>query len=195
MHQSDLSTYKISPFEFRHMTSNRMLVGSGPVQKEPLVFGTVSECAACKSMLFQMRYGNELKRCPAQKKGETTLEALHKKKLHGGFPIRKAFCEVGVCSEYPVMPRIRRNAYQQVSEFDRGRIVAYRECALPLRNVTCRSGRNPNTVMRMNNQRVAESQSSRIAFWISTPFQDLHSRGHTYCKVGSPKLYNDITDH
>ncbi|CAL1274869.1 unnamed protein product [Larinioides sclopetarius] len=46
------------------------------------------------------------------------------------------------------MPRIRRNAYQQVSEidkfeFDRSRIVAYGGCGLLFRDIARRTGRHP----------------------------------------------------
>ncbi|GFW58536.1 hypothetical protein TNCV_718361 [Trichonephila clavipes] len=53
------------------------------------------------------------------------LKRCTKEKLCGGFLIRKALCEIGVCLEYHVMPRIiRRNTYHQVSEFNSSKIVA-----------------------------------------------------------------------
>lgn len=56
--------------------------------------------------------------------GETTSESRHKRKIRGKFYIRKALCKIDVCSEYRVMPQIiRKNAYTQVSEFDRSRIL------------------------------------------------------------------------
>ena len=51
-------------------------------------------------------------------------EALLKIKLCSGFLIRKMLCKVRICLEYRVMPQIFRNVYQQMSEFDRDRIVA-----------------------------------------------------------------------
>ncbi|GFU01413.1 transposable element Tcb1 transposase [Trichonephila clavipes] len=47
------------------------------------------------------------------------------------------------------MPRRKqRSAFDQVSEFDRGRIVAYRDCGLSIREIGSRVGRNQTTVMR-----------------------------------------------
>ncbi|GFY12621.1 transposable element Tcb1 transposase [Trichonephila clavipes] len=41
----------------------------------------------------------------------------------------------------------QRSAFDQVSEFDRGRIVAYRDCGLTFRAIDSRVGRNQTTVM------------------------------------------------
>ncbi|GFS93077.1 transposable element Tcb1 transposase [Trichonephila clavipes] len=43
--------------------------------------------------------------------------------------------------------RKQRSAFDQVSEFDRGRIVAYRDCGLSFREIVSRVGRNQTTVM------------------------------------------------
>ncbi|GFT58100.1 transposable element Tcb1 transposase [Trichonephila clavipes] len=43
--------------------------------------------------------------------------------------------------------RKQRSAFDQVSEFDRGRIVAYRDCGLSVREIGSRVGRNQKTVM------------------------------------------------
>ena len=76
------------------------------------------------------------------------LKHCTKEKLCSGFLIWKGLSNVRVCSEYPVRPRIiRRNAYQQVSEFNRSRIVTYRQCGLSSREITRRNGRHPSTVM------------------------------------------------
>ncbi|GFS95602.1 transposable element Tcb1 transposase [Trichonephila clavipes] len=45
--------------------------------------------------------------------------------------------------------RKQRSAFDQVSEFDRGRIVAYRDCGLSFREIGSRVGRNQITVMRI----------------------------------------------
>ncbi|GFV33043.1 uncharacterized protein TNCV_3364951 [Trichonephila clavipes] len=45
--------------------------------------------------------------------------------------------------------RKQRSAFDQVSEFDRGRIVAYRECGLSFREISSRVGQNQTTVMRL----------------------------------------------
>ncbi|GFW18836.1 hypothetical protein TNCV_5132891 [Trichonephila clavipes] len=45
------------------------------------------------------------------------------------------------------MPRVRsRNAYQHASDFDKGRIIAYRNCGLSHRGLAARVGRDPMTV-------------------------------------------------
>ncbi|GFS91469.1 transposable element Tcb1 transposase [Trichonephila clavipes] len=43
----------------------------------------------------------------------------------------------------------QRSAFDQVSEFDRGRIVAYLDCELSFRQIGSRVGRNQTTVMRI----------------------------------------------
>ncbi|GFW96120.1 transposable element Tcb1 transposase [Trichonephila clavipes] len=45
--------------------------------------------------------------------------------------------------------RKQRSAFDQVSEFDRGRIVAYRDCGSSFREIGSRVGRNQTTVMRI----------------------------------------------
>ncbi|GFU97288.1 transposable element Tcb1 transposase [Trichonephila clavipes] len=48
-----------------------------------------------------------------------------------------------------VSRRKQRSAFDQVSEFDRGRIVAYRDCGLSFREIGSRVGRNQTTVIRI----------------------------------------------
>ncbi|GFX57668.1 HTH_38 domain-containing protein [Trichonephila clavipes] len=43
----------------------------------------------------------------------------------------------------------RRSAFDQVSEFDRGRIVAYRDCGLFFRQIGSRVGQNQTIVTRI----------------------------------------------
>ncbi|GFS98951.1 transposable element Tcb1 transposase [Trichonephila clavipes] len=45
--------------------------------------------------------------------------------------------------------RKQRSAFDQASEFDRGRIVAYRDCVLSFRKIGSRVGRNQTTVIRI----------------------------------------------
>ncbi|GFW29642.1 HTH_Tnp_Tc3_2 domain-containing protein [Trichonephila clavipes] len=45
--------------------------------------------------------------------------------------------------------RKQRSAFDQVSEFDRGRIVSYQDCGLSFRKIDSRVGRNQTTVMRI----------------------------------------------
>ncbi|GFW36410.1 transposable element Tcb1 transposase [Trichonephila clavipes] len=41
------------------------------------------------------------------------------------------------------------SAFDQVSEFDRGKIVTYRDCGLPFRKIGSRVGRNQTIVMQI----------------------------------------------
>ncbi|GFU42311.1 transposable element Tcb1 transposase [Trichonephila clavipes] len=60
------------------------------------------------------------------------------------------------------MPRRKqRLAFDQVSEFDRGRIVAYRDCGLPFREIGSRVGRNQTTVMRICDRWMQEDMTDR----------------------------------
>ncbi|GFU89040.1 transposable element Tcb1 transposase [Trichonephila clavipes] len=59
-----------------------------------------------------------------------------------------------------------RSAFDQVSEFDRGRIVAYRDCGLSFREIGSRVGRNQTTVMRM------------CAHWMQEGTTDRRGRSH-----------------
>ncbi|GFX12160.1 transposable element Tcb1 transposase [Trichonephila clavipes] len=45
--------------------------------------------------------------------------------------------------------RKQRSAFDQASEFDRGRIVVYRDCGLSFRKIGSRVGRNQTAVMRI----------------------------------------------
>ncbi|GFY19600.1 transposable element Tcb1 transposase [Trichonephila clavipes] len=45
--------------------------------------------------------------------------------------------------------RKQQSAFDQVSEFDRGRIVAYRDYGLPFKKIGKRVGRNQTTAMRI----------------------------------------------
>ncbi|GFT85330.1 transposable element Tcb1 transposase [Trichonephila clavipes] len=53
------------------------------------------------------------------------------------------------CISGVISRRKQRSAFDQVSEFDRGRIVAYRDSGLPFREIGSRVGRNQKTVMRI----------------------------------------------
>ncbi|GFV61398.1 transposable element Tcb1 transposase [Trichonephila clavipes] len=57
--------------------------------------------------------------------------------------------------------RKQRTAFHQVSEFDRGRIGAYRDCGLPFREIGTRVGRNQTTVMRMCDLWMQEDTTDR----------------------------------
>ncbi|GFW61153.1 transposable element Tcb1 transposase [Trichonephila clavipes] len=55
----------------------------------------------------------------------------------------------------------QRSALDQVSEFDRGRIGAYRECGVTFREIGRRVGRNQTTLMRMCDRWMHEGTTDR----------------------------------
>ncbi|GFW80387.1 transposable element Tcb1 transposase [Trichonephila clavipes] len=57
--------------------------------------------------------------------------------------------------------RIQRSAFDQVSEFDRGRIVAYRDCGLYFREIGSPVGRNQTTVIRICDRWMQEGTTDR----------------------------------
>ncbi|GFU36715.1 ADAMTS-like protein 5 [Trichonephila clavipes] len=57
--------------------------------------------------------------------------------------------------------RKQQSAFDQVSEFDRGRIVAYLDCGLSFREIGSRVGRNQTTVMRICDRCMQESTTDR----------------------------------
>ncbi|GFY11077.1 transposable element Tcb1 transposase [Trichonephila clavipes] len=57
--------------------------------------------------------------------------------------------------------RKQRSAFDQVSEFDRGRIVAYRDCGLPFKEIGSRVGPNQTTVMRICDRWMQEGTTDR----------------------------------
>ncbi|GFV65332.1 transposable element Tcb1 transposase [Trichonephila clavipes] len=57
--------------------------------------------------------------------------------------------------------RKQQSALDQVSEFDRGRIVAYRDCGLSFREISSRVGRNQTTVMRICDRWMQEDTTDR----------------------------------
>ncbi|GFX23280.1 transposable element Tcb1 transposase [Trichonephila clavipes] len=60
------------------------------------------------------------------------------------------------------MPRRKqRSAFDQVSKFNRGRIVAYRNCGLSFREIGSRVGRNQTTVMRICDRWMQEGTTDR----------------------------------
>ncbi|GFT84126.1 transposable element Tcb1 transposase [Trichonephila clavipes] len=57
--------------------------------------------------------------------------------------------------------RKQRLAFDQVSEFDRGRIMAYRDCGLSFREIGSCVGRNQKTVMRIHDHWIQEGTTDR----------------------------------
>ncbi|GFU05251.1 transposable element Tcb1 transposase [Trichonephila clavipes] len=60
-----------------------------------------------------------------------------------------------------VSRRKQRSAFDQVSEFDRGRIVAYQDCGLSFGEIGSRVGRKQTTVMRIWDRWMQEGTSDR----------------------------------
>ncbi|GFS76055.1 transposable element Tcb1 transposase [Trichonephila clavipes] len=65
------------------------------------------------------------------------------------------------CISRVISRRKQRSAFDQVSEFDRGRIVAYRDCGLSFREIGSRVGRNETTVMRIWDRWMQEGTTDR----------------------------------
>ncbi|GFS89827.1 HTH_Tnp_Tc3_2 domain-containing protein [Trichonephila clavipes] len=62
------------------------------------------------------------------------------------------------------MPRVRsRNVYQHVSDFDKGRILAYWNRGLLFHSIAACIGRDPMTVGRIWNRWVQDSNMERCA--------------------------------
>ncbi|GFX32035.1 transposable element Tcb1 transposase [Trichonephila clavipes] len=57
--------------------------------------------------------------------------------------------------------RKQQSAFDQVSELDRGRIVAYRDCGLSFREIGSRVGRNQTPVMRICDRWMQEGTTDR----------------------------------
>ncbi|GFS71879.1 uncharacterized protein TNCV_3715461 [Trichonephila clavipes] len=57
--------------------------------------------------------------------------------------------------------RKQQSAFDQVSEFDRGRIMAYRDCGLSFREIGSRVGQNQTTLLRICDRRMQEVTTDR----------------------------------
>ncbi|GFV09502.1 transposable element Tcb1 transposase [Trichonephila clavipes] len=57
--------------------------------------------------------------------------------------------------------RKQQSAFDQVSEFDRGRVEAYRDCGISFREISSRVGRNQTTVMRICDRWMQEGMTDR----------------------------------
>ncbi|GFW48429.1 transposable element Tcb1 transposase [Trichonephila clavipes] len=89
--------------------------------------------------------------------------------------------------------RKQRSAFDQVSEFDRGRIVAYRDCGLSLRIIGSRVGRNQTTVMRICHRWMQEGTTDRRGR--SHPPQCTTARVHTQIVRMAATDSQSITNH
>ncbi|GFX35558.1 transposable element Tc1 transposase [Trichonephila clavipes] len=83
--------------------------------------------------------------------------------------------------------RKQRSAFDQVSEYVRGRIVAYRDCGLSFKEIGSRVGRNQTTVMRICDR------------WMQECTMDRRSRSHpphcTTSREDRQILRMAVTDH
>ncbi|GFV43719.1 transposable element Tc1 transposase [Trichonephila clavipes] len=69
----------------------------------------------------------------------------------------------------------QRSAFDQVSEFDRGRIVAYRDCELSFRKISSRVGQNQKPLIRIWDRWMHDGSLSHI---ISVSAQHIESVTH-----------------
>ncbi|GFU69468.1 transposable element Tcb1 transposase [Trichonephila clavipes] len=88
--------------------------------------------------------------------------------------------------------RNQRSAFDQVSEFNRGRILAYRDCGLSFKEIGSRVGRNQTTVMRMCDRWMQEGTTDRRGR--SHPPQCTISCGQANCAHGSDGSLSHITN-
>ncbi|GFX95735.1 transposable element Tcb1 transposase [Trichonephila clavipes] len=83
--------------------------------------------------------------------------------------------------------RKQRSAFDQVSEFDRGRIVAYRDCGLSFREIGSRVGRNQTTVMWICDRWMQEGTTDRRG--------RSHSPQYTTSREDRQIVRMTVTDH
>ncbi|GFS85542.1 transposable element Tcb1 transposase [Trichonephila clavipes] len=90
------------------------------------------------------------------------LKALFKAWRFRRFQVRQLCFSCGFFKKRSVISRRKQqSAFDQVSEFDRGRIVAYRDCGLSFREIGSRVGRNQTTVMRICDRWMQEGTTDR----------------------------------
>ncbi|GFV30737.1 transposable element Tcb1 transposase [Trichonephila clavipes] len=70
--------------------------------------------------------------------------------------------------------RKQRSAFDQVSEFHRGRTLAYRDCELSFREIISRVGQNQTTVMRICDRWMQEGTTDRRGRLHPTQCTTLH---------------------
>ncbi|GFS59345.1 transposable element Tcb1 transposase [Trichonephila clavipes] len=75
--------------------------------------------------------------------------------------LRFLILEVGIDPNWITSRRKRRSTFDQVSEFDRGKIVVYRYCGLTFREIGSSVGRNQTTAMRIYDRRMQEVMTDR----------------------------------
>ncbi|GFV15444.1 transposable element Tc3 transposase [Trichonephila clavipes] len=78
------------------------------------------------------------------------------------FQVRKlVFFLLFFQKNYPLCLVENRLAFDQVSEFERGRVAAYRDCGLAFRKIVSGVGRNQTTVMRICDRWMQEGTTDR----------------------------------
>ncbi|GFV91888.1 HTH_38 domain-containing protein [Trichonephila clavipes] len=93
------------------------------------------------------------------------------------FQVRQLCFSSGFFKERSVMSRRKeRSAFDQVSEFDRGRIVAYRSCGLSFRKIGSRVRRNQTTVKRICDVGCRRVRWTDVVnrIHLSAPLHDVH---------------------
>ncbi|GFY05868.1 HTH_Tnp_Tc3_2 domain-containing protein [Trichonephila clavipes] len=86
------------------------------------------------------------------------------RKLFSRILIQELHLNVVTWGKVVVIPRVRsRNAYQHVSDFDKGQIVAYRKCGISYHSIAARVGRDPITVSRIRNRWVQDGNTESRA--------------------------------
>ncbi|UYV68949.1 hypothetical protein LAZ67_6001758 [Cordylochernes scorpioides] len=89
------------------------------------------------------------------------------------------------------MPRRKQRSYfDQVSEFDRGRIVTYRDCGLSFIKIGIRVGRNQTTVMRICDRRKVQRTDLFDRVHLIGPLHVLKAN----CAHGSHRSLSHITN-
>ncbi|GFW69929.1 uncharacterized protein TNCV_1403821 [Trichonephila clavipes] len=90
------------------------------------------------------------------------LKVLFKAWRFRRFQVRQLCFSCGFFKKRPVMSRRKqRSAYDQVSEFERGRIVAYKDCGFSFMKIGSRVGRNQSTLMRICDRWMQEGMTNR----------------------------------
>ncbi|GFV11268.1 transposable element Tc1 transposase [Trichonephila clavipes] len=89
--------------------------------------------------------------------------ATHKRYIRGEQidNLKNGNCFVFSCSFLTIPRGKHRASFDQVSEFDRGIIVVYRNCGLSFREIGQRVGRNQATVMRISHHWMRDEMTDR----------------------------------
>ncbi|GFW95971.1 HTH_38 domain-containing protein [Trichonephila clavipes] len=89
--------------------------------------------------------------------------------------------------------RKERSAFDQVFEFDRGKIVAYRDCGLSFREIGSHVGRNQTTVIRISDRWV--NGCDGLTWSIASTSVHHFTLGQANCAHVSDASLSHITNH